>query len=113
MDYFGEVKEAADAIRARLPELPSIGIVLGSGLGDFANTLGDPVVMPYDQLPHWPAPRVIGHEGKLRISCVRQPRVTGASSSAAGSRVSPSWPWRGDFIFMKAIRYGRLRFLCG
>ena len=75
MDYFGEVKEAADAIRARLPELPSIGIVLGSGLGDFANTLGDPVVMPYDQLPHWPAPRVIGHEGKLVVGAVKGKRI--------------------------------------
>jgi len=44
-----------------------VAIVLGSGLGDFANTLGDAVVMPYDELPHWPASRVIGHEGRLVI----------------------------------------------
>jgi purine-nucleoside phosphorylase len=70
MDYYQQVTEAAGAIRSRVPGLPSIGIVLGSGLGEFANTLGDAVVMPYDQLPHWPASRVIGHEGKLVVGTV-------------------------------------------
>src|SRR5712691_7701421 len=67
MSYYDTVKEAADAIRSRIPEVPSIGIVLGSGLGDFANSLTDAVTLPYDQLPHWPASRVIGHEGKLVV----------------------------------------------
>src|SRR5947209_18988310 len=71
MTYYDEVKEAADAIRARVPEPPAIGIVLGSGLGDFADTLAGPVTMPYDQLPHWPASRVIGHAGKLVVGKVR------------------------------------------
>jgi purine-nucleoside phosphorylase len=70
MSYYDQVKEAADAIRARVPEVPQIAIVLGSGLGDFANSLGEAVVMPYDQLPHWPASRVIGHEGKLVVGTV-------------------------------------------
>jgi purine-nucleoside phosphorylase len=65
MTYYDQVKEAADAIRARVPESPTIGIVLGSGLGDFANTLADAVTVPYGQLPHWPASAVVGHEGKL------------------------------------------------
>ena len=67
MGYYEEVREASDAIRARIPEIPSIGVVLGSGLGDFANALADGVSMPYDQLPHWPASRVIGHEGRLVV----------------------------------------------
>ena len=67
MTYYDEVKEAADYIRSRVPEVPAVGIVLGSGLGDFANTLGDAVAMPYGEIPHWPASRVIGHEGKLVI----------------------------------------------
>ena len=70
MSYYDQVKEAADAIRARVPEVPQVAIVLGSGLGDFANSLGDAVTMPYDQLPHWPASRVIGHEGKLVVGKV-------------------------------------------
>jgi purine-nucleoside phosphorylase len=71
MSYYDQVKEAADAIRARVPEVPRVGIVLGSGLGDFASSLGDPVAMPYGQLPHWPVSRVIGHEGKLVVGTVK------------------------------------------
>jgi purine-nucleoside phosphorylase len=71
MSYYDQVKEAADAIRSRVPELPRIGIVLGSGLGDFASSLGGAVSMPYGELPHWPASRVIGHEGRLVVGTVR------------------------------------------
>ena len=71
MSYYDEVQEAADAIRARVPTLPEIAIVLGSGLGDFANSLGGATTMPYAELPHWPASRVIGHSGKLVVGTVR------------------------------------------
>jgi len=67
MTYYDQVKEVADTIRARLPEIPQIGIVLGSGLGDFANSLGAAVTVPYGDLPRWPASKVIGHEGKLVV----------------------------------------------
>ena len=79
MSYYDEVKEAADAIRARVPQVPQVAIVLGSGLGDFANSLGDAVSMPYDRLPHWPASRVIGHEGKL---------VVGKVANASGKTIA-------------------------
>lgn len=71
MTYYDQVEEAAGAIRSRVPELPSVGIVLGSGLGDFAGSLGNAVSMPYGQLPHWPGSRVVGHEGRLVIGTVR------------------------------------------
>ena len=67
MSYYDEVKYAADAIRARVPEVPAAAIILGSGLGDFADSLADAVTMPYAELPHWPASRVIGHAGKLVV----------------------------------------------
>jgi purine-nucleoside phosphorylase len=70
-DYYDQVKEAADAVRTRVREIPRIAIILGSGLGDFAGSLGNGVSMPYDQLPHWPASRVIGHEGRLVVGEVR------------------------------------------
>src|SRR5262245_36276665 len=71
MAYFDEVTEAAEAIRLRLKTVPSVAIVLGSGLGDFAGTLSDPVSMPYRELPHWPVSNVIGHEGRLVVGGVR------------------------------------------
>src|SRR5262245_27305101 len=71
MEYFDKVKEAADAIRSRVSDLPKIAIGLGSGLGDFAGSLGAPVSMPYTELPHWPASGVIGHEGRLVVGTTR------------------------------------------
>ncbi|MGE5245658.1 MAG: purine-nucleoside phosphorylase [Betaproteobacteria bacterium] len=67
MGYYEQVKEAADAVRGRISGTPGIAIVLGSGLGDFAGSLADAVSMPYDRLPHWPASRVVGHEGRLVV----------------------------------------------
>ena len=71
MTYYDQVSEAADAVRAKVSKLPEAAIVLGSGLGDFASHVQDAVVMNYDSLPHWPASRVIGHEGKLVVGTVR------------------------------------------
>jgi purine-nucleoside phosphorylase len=71
MAYYDDVKEAADAIRGKVREVPRIAIVLGSGLGDFANALGDAVSIPYDTLPHWPVSTVPGHEGRLVVGTVK------------------------------------------
>jgi purine-nucleoside phosphorylase len=75
MTYYDQVKEAADRVRTRISGVPDVAIVLGSGLGDFAGSLQDAVSMPYDTLPHWPASRVIGHEGRLVIGTMRGQRV--------------------------------------
>ena len=77
MSYYDHVKEAADAIRARVPEIPHVGVVLGSGLGDFANSLGGAVTMPYGDLPHWPVSKLIGLEGKL-VVCTAAGRTIAA-----------------------------------
>ena len=45
MDYYDQVREAADAVRRRIGEVPSIGIVLGSGLGGFVESIDDAVSM--------------------------------------------------------------------
>ena len=58
--------EAAAAVRARLEgRAPTVAIVLGSGLGQFAERLSDTVRIPYQQIPHFPSPTVIGHSGQL------------------------------------------------
>jgi purine-nucleoside phosphorylase len=63
--YYDRVKKAADHVRAKMPRVPEIAVVLGSGLGDFASTLREPVSIGYDEIPHMPAAKVIGHEGVL------------------------------------------------
>jgi purine-nucleoside phosphorylase len=49
---------------------PRVGIVLGSGLGAFADTLENPVVTPYAEIPGWPPSTAIGHAGKLIVGGV-------------------------------------------
>jgi purine-nucleoside phosphorylase len=62
----GAIDAAAEAIGARLGgRRPGVAIVLGSGLGQFAERLQDAVRIPYDQIPGFPAPTVIGHSGEL------------------------------------------------
>jgi purine-nucleoside phosphorylase len=67
MDYFGQVTAAVEAVRARIGEFPSTAIVLGSGLGDFANSLGSATTINYKDLPNWPVPKVDGHAGRLAV----------------------------------------------
>ncbi len=67
MAGYDHARQAADAIRGRISKAPETAIVLGSGLGDFAGTLGSSVSLPYGELPHWPASTVIGHEGRLVV----------------------------------------------
>src|SRR6187551_963419 len=76
---FERVEEAAAAVRARCGALPQIAIVLGSGLGDFADTLVDSVATPYEQLPHWPASKIIGHAGRLVVGTVAGKRIAALS----------------------------------
>jgi purine-nucleoside phosphorylase len=71
MSDYEKVNEAAGAVRARVAQVPEIAVVLGSGLGDFADSLDGAVSMPYTSLPHWPASRVIGHAGKLVVGTVK------------------------------------------
>ncbi len=79
MDYYDRVSEAAEHVRQRVREVPRIGLVLGSGLGDFAGTLGEAVSMPYAGLPHWPSSNVIGHEGRLVVGTSRGKTVAALS----------------------------------
>jgi purine-nucleoside phosphorylase len=58
------VQEAAAALRRAGLAPPTIGIVLGSGLGHAAGLMEQPESIRYEDLPHWPASRVVGHEGR-------------------------------------------------
>jgi purine-nucleoside phosphorylase len=67
MDDFDRVNEAADFLRSRIGTAPEVAVVLGSGLGAFADRLREARVLPYEQIPHWPASRVPGHAGRLVV----------------------------------------------
>lgn len=75
MGYYEQVMQAAEAVRAKIGGVPDVAVVLGSGLGDFAGTLGASVSMPYQGLPNWPESRVVGHAGRLVVGQMGPKRV--------------------------------------
>jgi purine-nucleoside phosphorylase len=62
-----QIDQAAEAVRARLVRQPSVGIILGSGLGGLANSVEGAVHIPYSEIPGWPVSTVQGHQGRLVI----------------------------------------------
>jgi purine-nucleoside phosphorylase len=61
----GRIQEAVAAIRSRMKVSPEIGLILGSGLGAYADQFEESVVIPFEEIPHFPASRVAGHSGNL------------------------------------------------
>jgi len=59
------MKAAVDFIRTQTDRQPRVAVVLGSGLGAFAEELTDRVDVPYERIPGWPASTAVGHAGKL------------------------------------------------
>jgi purine-nucleoside phosphorylase len=55
------------AVREQTAIVPEVGIVLGSGLGGLADELDEPVAIPFDALPGWPATTAPGHVGRLLL----------------------------------------------
>ena len=55
------------AVRARTDSRPLAGVVLGSGLSSLADELTDPLAIPFDELPGWPAATAPGHVGRLLV----------------------------------------------
>jgi purine-nucleoside phosphorylase len=60
-----ELDDAVEAIRARSALQPRVGVVLGSGLGGFADAVEDAAELPYAEIPGWPASTAVGHAGTL------------------------------------------------
>jgi purine-nucleoside phosphorylase len=80
MTYIEQVDQAVGEIRKRAAgATPDVAVVLGSGLGDFAGQLKEAVSIPYGDLPHWPASKVIGHDGRLVIGTLAGKRVAALS----------------------------------
>jgi len=57
--------EAASAVRSRGGVEPEVALILGSGLGDLADEIESPVVVPYSEVPFFPISTVHGHAGQL------------------------------------------------
>jgi purine-nucleoside phosphorylase len=76
---FEQASETSEWLRRNRCGDVDVAVVLGSGLGDFAEHIGGAVTIPYGDIPHWPVSRVIGHAGKLVCGRVGKRRVLALS----------------------------------
>jgi len=69
-DLFSKASDAVTHIRTLTPLIPRIGIILGSGLGSFAQQVERPTTIPYAKIPNFPQSTVEGHSGNLILGTV-------------------------------------------
>ncbi|QNI33287.1 purine-nucleoside phosphorylase [Alloacidobacterium dinghuense] len=67
ISLFEQATAAVAHIQAQTPLIPTVGIVLGSGLGAFADKISDSIAIPFAEIPHFPKSTVPGHSGRLVI----------------------------------------------
>ena len=76
MEYSYEFfKASADYVKSRVPYQPEVAIVLGSCLGPFADTIEDPIVIDYKDIPNFLVSTVASHAGKLIFGTVAGKKV--------------------------------------
>ena len=75
LSEYDKIQETAAAIRAVWTEKAEVGIVLGSGLGNLANKIQQDVVIPYENLPHFPISTVEFHSGRLILGTLEGKKV--------------------------------------
>ncbi len=69
-DIFTRAQSAVEYLRAASDVRPTIGIILGSGLGNFASQVNDAQRIPYTEIPHFPRSTVEGHSGHLVLGTI-------------------------------------------
>lgn len=88
MTPYEKIEDAASLVAQLTPLRPSVGVVLGSGLGAFADTILDPVRIPFRDIPHFPTAGALGHKGELVLGTLE-----GASVAVMAGRVHSYEGW--------------------
>jgi purine-nucleoside phosphorylase len=70
MDAYDKIMAAVEFIRSRSPLTPRVGVVLGSGLGEFAAAVAGQTAIAYSDIPHFKKVSVAGHAGRLVLGTV-------------------------------------------
>lgn len=60
-----KLKQAVDFIRSKTDLTPEVGMILGSGLGDIAEEIQNPTIIPFEDIPGFPQAKIEGHKGRL------------------------------------------------
>jgi purine-nucleoside phosphorylase len=66
-DLMKHLNETVNYIRSKATSQATVGVVLGSGLGNLTNDIDVEFAIPYGEIPHFPVSTVKGHSGKLLI----------------------------------------------
>ncbi len=69
-DLYTKATAAAAHLAAATILRPRLGIILGSGLGDFAEAVEGPTIVPYADIPYFPQSTVEGHSGRMVLGTV-------------------------------------------
>jgi purine-nucleoside phosphorylase len=75
LSVMDQLKETVAYISKLHPFTPQVGIVLGSGLGNFSDQIAVETEIPYNQIPHFPVSTVEGHKGKLILGNISGKKV--------------------------------------
>jgi purine-nucleoside phosphorylase len=81
-DEYAKAEQAAEYIHSKSGAEPKIALILGSGLGPFADGIAKATKLSYSEIPHFPNPTAIGHAGKLVLG-----EVSGVPVAAMQGRV--------------------------
>lgn len=65
MTFLDKINETAAFLKEKGIQAPEFGLILGSGLGELAEEIENPVVVDYAEIPNWGRSTVVGHAGKL------------------------------------------------
>ena len=71
MDLLKKIQSSSQYILERTNYKPTIGLILGSGLGDLADLIENPEFYPYETIPNFPVSTVEGHKSRLVIGTLK------------------------------------------
>jgi purine-nucleoside phosphorylase len=106
-DLLTRLTYAVALVRGKTGAQPDVGVVLGSGLGGFADRLQAAVAIPYEEIPGFPASRVAGHAGRLVVGELRGAHGTAVVAAMQG-RVHLYEGWSPEEVAFGVRVLGRL-----
>ena len=81
------LEKAITHITSRITQRPAVAVVLGSGLGDFANRVVDPIEITASSIPSYPISSVAGHEGSTVVVVLNSLRLLFTSAGGSTTQV--------------------------
>jgi purine-nucleoside phosphorylase len=109
MPILDQIRETVAYLQSRISHQPEVGIILGSGLGDFGNEIEVEVSIPYSDIPHFPVSTVDGHKGTLvfgRVSGRQVVVMVGRFHYYEGYRIS-------EVVFpIRVMKFLGIRSIC-